>query len=87
MAPLFLQRVPSSDLGQQTLKPTKAQRDVYVYKDLEGTKAIGRYPWHYKSKPTRRNSTIIFNCVEREVCWLPDEITQKPFVRWSLGKV
>lgn len=86
MLTLYLQKVPSSDLGNQTLPPSKAQRDVYIYKDAEATKAIGRYPWHYR-KPTRRNRRIMFNCVERPVIWLPDETVQKPFVRWSLGSV
>jgi len=48
------------------------KKDVQLYYDQETTKPAGRYPWHYKSKPTRRNKRISLDYGKHDLVWLPD---------------
>lgn len=49
-----------------------SQRDVVAYDDPEAKILVGRWPWHWKSKPTRRARAVFLNCYKRPVEWLPD---------------
>jgi len=48
-----------------------SQRDVVAYQE-PGGRVMGRWPWHYSNKPTRRNRRVTLNCVTRPIVWLDD---------------
>jgi len=65
---LYAKRVEPDDLGGQTLPPVyPSQYDVALF-DRSG-KEVGRYPWHYKSKPDRRFKYVMHNCARYNLVW------------------
>ena len=70
MMALYARKEPPISLGAQTLPPSKAQRDVRVYRDAGCTEQIGLHPWYYTSKPTRRNRYIMHNCNQYPLIWI-----------------
>lgn len=50
----------------------KLGRDVKAYSDPEATTHVATWPWHYDSKPDKRNKSVMLNCIRRPVVWLPD---------------
>jgi len=44
--------------------------DVVVYKDKQCSNVFARIPWHYTSKPTRRNKYITLNCYKWRLEWV-----------------
>lgn len=77
---LFLRREPTTDsvmlyhpevvMAREILG--KALLDVQAYADSDCTSPVGRWPWHYRNKPTRRNRRVMLNCYEYKAVWLPD---------------
>jgi len=45
----------------------KGKYDVQVYR-LNG-EPFGRFPWFYKTKPTRRNKYVTLNCYKWGLLW------------------
>lgn len=50
--------------------PDKRHFDVVTYRDQAATQRLGRYPWHYKSKPDKRRKHIMHNCQRYPLQWL-----------------
>jgi hypothetical protein len=48
-------------------------RDVQLYKDAACTIKAARYPWHYSSKPTRRNKWVNHNCARYRLVWVEEK--------------
>lgn len=50
--------------------PSTRHLEVVIYNDPEAQKMLSRYPWHYSSKPTKRNRYIMHNCNRYRLIWL-----------------
>jgi len=73
MPPLYLrkERTLCARTLAQPASLAASQRDVVARTSPDG-EPVARWPWHYASKPTRRNRRVTLNCVTRPVIWLPD---------------
>lgn len=47
---------------------TKNRFDVQIYRD--NGLPFGRFPWHYKRKPTKRNKYVTLNCYKWRIVWV-----------------
>ena len=72
---LYLRREPTTDDVLRRMAPKAKRFDVVAYKSAECVTPCARWPWHYtKSKPTRRNKRVMFNCYQWATVWLPDAV-------------
>jgi hypothetical protein len=73
LPPLYLrkERTVCQRALAQPVPLAPSQRDVVAYADPAGA-PVARWPWHYSSKPTRRNKRVTLNCTARPVIWLSD---------------
>lgn len=51
------------------------QSCVAYYTDSGARRLVGVNP--YSDRPTRRNKTVMFNCVNHRVIWLDDDLTER----------
>jgi hypothetical protein len=67
---VYARKEPTTDVT--TLKYDLKQKhfDVQIYKDEKATVPYARFPWHYKSIPTKRNKTITVNCFKWKLEWI-----------------
>lgn len=74
MPPLYMRREPTTDARTAAAEEFAPQRrfDVVAYKDQAATKAAGRWPWYYTSKPDKRRRWQMLNCFLYRAVWLPD---------------
>ena len=47
----------------------KQQQDVVIYSDRKCRQFYCRIPWHYSTRPTRRNKYITLNCYRWRLVW------------------
>ena len=45
------------------------QRDAVIYRDQACRQFFCRIPWHYSTRPTRRNKYITLNCFRWRLIW------------------
>ena len=48
----------------------KQQRDAVIYRDRQCRQFFCRIPWHYSTRPTRRNKYITLNCYRWRLIWV-----------------
>jgi hypothetical protein len=48
-----------------------SEQDVRLFWDKEAKEPCGTIPFHYSSKPTRRNKWQMHNCQRYPLLWLP----------------
>lgn len=58
------------EAGAISKKTLRTLRDVQIYRDKQGKKPFARFPWHYDSKPTRRNKVVTLNCYVWRLQWI-----------------
>ena len=72
---VYLRKELTTDSVALKYAPKQAKKwyDVQSYKDSEATqKGMARWPFDYKSKPTRRNKFVTLGCVRHRIVWLAD---------------
>lgn len=77
MITLYLRKEPTTDGVLKIHAPDAKKFDVVAYRDPAASKVACRWPWHYSSRPTRRNRWVMFNCFRWKAVWLPATIPPK----------
>lgn len=67
---IYLKNVPTNDELRLQFAEIADKQDVAVYKKPNHSEEWVRYPWHFKSKPTKRNKYLTLNCFKYLVKWV-----------------
>jgi hypothetical protein len=77
MITVYARKEPTTDSATQDMLKSspelfnaKTMQDVQVYHDRECTQKYARWPWHYSSKPTKRNKAVTINCFRYRLVWV-----------------
>ena len=69
---LYAKKIPTSDSVYLKYGGKGKKQDIAIYKDQKCKVLVCIYPWHYKSKPDRRNKAIFHNCAKYNLIWIEE---------------